>query len=522
MIILLGIVLALIGGALIETPVIGYLHGENGIGSILFGVFCGLVFLAPGVACIVYGIKEGFKKRWELPMKQVMEALKPGFSEATGESPLDGQLIGFREHYSAFLNKTDTAENEPVQNDITQIFRNIMKLQKNRLNRLGLTAEILLKRMAYTEKDGIRTKAYSDGKYDITDVTEEVAAKTIYRKNGEEIYKKTDKETANYTIIRAKTVGEHTVICPNCGAEATREALLDGCDYCGTKFTVEDLGSKIAVFAFRPDEKLRYEKYRIRRNKTVFLLILSAVLAVVLGFSAYAVINAPELLAEADGGIILTLLASFLSVVIASPVYILSFLIVHIGWVIFILILLGVIGFIIYKKYGKKKHRAMMDRDFEACIRKDDPAFSVANFYSGVQNKLSSVIYAENQRQLEAFALGDLGGLINSYRNVVGIDVDQMKITSYAAGQKFCRVGVDAYLILTRYNGKRCTVRKEKLHVELLKSAACKTQVVCAPAVMTCKGCGASLDLLEGKYCAYCGNELNMTEYDWMIESIRA
>lgn len=383
MIILLGIVLSLIGGALIETPVIGYLHGENGIGGIVFGVFCGLLFLAPGIAAIVHGIREGFRKRWELPMRDVIEALKPGFREATGDDPLDRQLIDFREHHSAFLNKTGTSENEPVQSDVTQTFRNIMQLQKNRLDRLGLTCEILLKRMAYTEKDGIKTKQYSDGKYDIIDVTEEVAARTIYRKNGAAVCTKTDKETANYTIVRAKTVGTDTLICPNCGAEATREALLDGCDYCGTKYAVEDLDAKIAVFAFRPDEKLRYEKYRIRRNKTVFLILLAAVLAVFLGFTAYAVVSAPQLLQEADGGILLTLLAGFFAVIVASPVYILSFLVVHAGAILPTLIVLGVIAYVIYRKYGRKTGRAMMDRDFEAACEKTTPTFLWPTFIRG-------------------------------------------------------------------------------------------------------------------------------------------
>ncbi|MCQ2457029.1 MAG: hypothetical protein MJ096_06715, partial [Clostridia bacterium] len=517
MLILLGIVMSLLGGVLIETPVIGYIHGENGIGSIIFGVICGLVFAAPGVVAVVFGIKKGFRDRWEAPMKQVLDALKPGFSEAKSGSPLDARLTDFREHYSEFLSKSGTEENEPVQNDVTQIFRNIIQLQKNRLRRLGLTCEIVLKRMAYTEKDGIRTARYSDGKYDITDVTEEVAAKTVYRKDGAEVYTKTDKETANYTVIRAKTVGEGTLICPNCGAEATREALLDGCDYCGTKFTVEDLDSKIAVFAFRPDEKLRYEKYRIRRNKIVFLVILAALLAVFLGFSAYAVVNAPNLLKEADGGILLTLLASFFSVIVASPVYVISFVIVYAGVIIPILIVLGVIVFFIYKKYGRKGRSAMMGREFEALMRKDDPNFSMANFYSGVQNKISSVIYAENKKQFEAFAPESLGGLQSAYRDVVGIDVDRMKVTSYSSGGEYFRAEVEIRLILTRYDGEKCTVEREKLHARLLKSIACRTQVVCAPAVTTCRGCGASLDLLEGKFCAYCGRELDMAEYDWVI-----
>lgn len=519
--ILIGIIFSLIGGALIETGVIGYLHGEDGIAAMIAMGFCGMVFFAPGVVLIVFGVREAIKNRWELPLKDVFEALKPGFSEAKSSSPLDGMLRDFRGHYSEFLNKSGTVENEKVQNDVTQIFRNIMQLQKNRLRRLGLTCEILLKRMAYTKEDGIQTASYSDGKYDIIDVTEQVAAKTIYRKNGDTVYTKIDKELANYTFIQAKTVGAHTLICPSCGAETTREALLDGCDFCGTKFSVEDLGTRIAVFAFRPDEKLRYEKYRITRNKTVFLIICAAVAAVFLGFTVYAVRIGPQLLEEADGGILLTLLAGFFAVIVASPVYILSFLVVYAGTIIPILLILGLIAFIIWKKMRGKASGPMMSREFEARIRKNDPRFSIANFYSGVQNKISSVIYADNKEQISAFAQKDLSSLLGHFRDVVGVDVDRMNMTGFSADQTWQYAGVDVQLILTRYNGKRCTVRREKMHVDLVKDAASRTQVVCAPAVLKCRSCGASIDLLEGKRCAYCGSELDMSRYDWMIRNIR-
>lgn len=520
MFIAIGIVMCLIGGALMETPIIGYIHQENGIFPVLAGIVFGGLFFGPGIAIIWSCVEEMIKTRWELPLKDVMEALKPGFKEAKGKSFLNQKLVDFREHYSEFFRKAETTENEKIQKDVTQIYRNIMQLQKDRLNRLGMTCELMLKRMAYTKEDGIKTTGYSDGKYSIMDVTEEVAAKTIYKKDGKEIYTKIDKETANYTIIHAKTVGKDKVICPNCGVETTREALLDGCDYCGTKFTVEDLGSRIAVFAFRPDEKLRYEKYVITRNKIIFLAVAAAILAVFAGFTVYAVITAPRLLAEANGGIILTLLASIFAIIIASPVYIISFLIVYAGVIIPTLVALGVISYFIAKKMRAKKDRPMLVRGQEKAIREMDPNFSIANFYSGLQNKISSVIYAENAEQMQAFAQGDLSALLGKYADVVGMDVDRMELTSFRRDAKLQYADVDVYLFLTRYNGKKCRVKREKMHVSLQKDASCRTQVVCAPAVNRCGSCGAPLDIFRGKRCAYCNQELDLRKFDWVIHEV--
>lgn len=518
--IIIGFVLSLIGGAMIETPIIGYMHGENGLLALICGILFGALFLGPGIAAIVYGAKEAIKTRWEGPLKDVKEALLPGFKEAKAESFLDRKLVDFRKHYSEFFGKSRTLENESIQKDVTQIYRNILQLQKNRLTRLGLTCEMLIRRMAYTKEDGIKRNDYADGKYSIMDITEEVAAKTIYKKDGKEIYTKVDKETANYTIIHARTIGEKEIICPNCGVETTREALLDGCDYCGTKFTVEDLNSRIAMFAFRPDMKLRYEKYERTRNRVILIAVIAAILAVFLGFTVYAVITAPELLEKAEGGILLTLLASIFAIVIASPVYILSFLIVYAGVILPVVAVLAAISFFISKKVKAIKKRPMLARGQEEQIRKWDPNFSIAGFYSNVQNKLSSVIYAENEAQIQTFAYGDLTGLLGRFSDVVAVDVDRLELAAFSAGDKLQRAEVDAFLYLTRYNGKRCRVKKEKMTIALLKDAACKTQVVCAPAITRCRGCGASLDFLQGRKCAYCGREVDLIRYDWVIQNI--
>lgn len=523
MFIALGFVLCLVGGALIETPIIGLIHGEFGVGQLIFGVLCGAMFLIFGAVLIVSQVKDMIKTRWELPLKKVLEALKPGFREATTDNPTDKLLVRFRTHYADFFGKWQTEENEEIQGDVTQVFRNMLQLRKNRLNRLGLICSTTVKRMAYTKEDGLTADTYSDGKYRITDVTEEVAAKTVYRsRDGKAVYTKVDRDLANYTVIRAQQVGADTVICPSCGAEATRDALLDGCDYCGTKFAVEDLDNRIAVFAFRPDTQLRYEKYRQTRNKVLLLAILAAAAAVFLGFCVYAIVNAPTLLAEADGGVILTVLSSLFAVFIASPVYLVSFFIAHAEISIPLALVLGAASIIIAKKMKAKKRLPMLVRAREDEIRNYDANFSIANFYSGVQNKLSSVLFAENRAQLQAFAAGDLTGFLGKYSDVVGVDVDHLDLTAYSVDAAQQHAEVDAYLYLTRYRGAHCRVRREKLHVTLAKAASCKTQVLCAPAVLRCKGCGTALDLLQGKHCPSCGRELDLMQYDWAIQSLRS
>lgn len=513
----------LIGGALIETPIIGYRNGEYGIGTVIAGFVFGSLFVVPALILLWTILRDRAKERQEKDtyMQELLEALKPGFREAVQKSGLDPLLVSFRNHYSEFLSKEHVGENEPIQHDVTQVFRNVMQFQKNRLTRLGLTCEMTVRRMQYTHKNGPDQRAYSDGKYRIIEVTEEVAARTVYKKGSKPIHTKQDRDTANYTVIQTETVGSSRILCPNCGAETTREALLDGCDYCGTKFTVEDLGTRVAVFAFRPDFKLRYEKYLRQRNKLLALALLAAVASVFLGFTIYAIVHFKELLASANGGIVLTVMANLFAILIASPVYIISFIIVYAKYIFPILALLGFVSWLIYRAVQNLKNTPMLDRTWEKQIRRTDPNFSIMGFYSGVQNKLSAVLFADTAEQLQAFASGDLTPLLGRYANVAGVEVRRMAVTDYHCSDALQSADVEAALLLTRYTGRKCVTRREYLRLTLAKSAACKTQVVCAPAILTCKGCGASLDLLQGKRCPQCGRELNLIDHDWVIRDIR-
>ena len=77
---------------------------------------------------------------------------------------------------------------------------------------------------------------------------------------------------------------------------------------------------------------------------------------------------------------------------------------------------------------------------------------------------------------------------------------------------------VSAELRLLEQNGGKIKERAERLKLRLIKDADCKTQAVCGPSVLKCRGCGASLSLMEGKTCRFCGRELDLKRYDWVIK----
>lgn len=75
-----------------------------------------------------------------------------------------------------------------------------------------------------------------------------------------------DNEVAHFTLLSAHQVGGDKVTCPSCGNPTTRENLLDGCDYCGTKFTVEDMENRVESFGLRRDFRTHQSKKMPSRN----------------------------------------------------------------------------------------------------------------------------------------------------------------------------------------------------------------------------------------------------------------
>ena len=147
--------------------------------------------------------------------------------------------------------------------------------------------------------------------------------------------------------------------------------------------------------------------------------------------------------------------------------------------------------------------------------------FSISDFYSGLQNKLAAIHYADNKEQINAFTVVDLGHLLAKYKNVINIDTEEIILEDYFVDDAYqvATARVKLNVLLNEAMGARSRI--EKLRVQLVKSADCKTQAVCGPSVLRCRGCGASLSLLEGKACHYCGRELDLSQYDWVISDYK-
>ena len=108
--------------------------------------------------------------------------------------------------------------------------------------------------------------------------------------------------------------------------------------------------------------------------------------------------------------------------------------------------------------------------------------------------------------------------LLARFRGVIDCKLLECVLMDYQADGTFQHLHVKAGLLLTKYeNGN---VRQENFYprLGLLKSIRALTQSINDVNVYRCDSCGASLSLLNGGKCEYCGQGLNLKEYDWVIE----
>ncbi len=441
-----------------------------------------------------------------------LERFFPNYPIMEDNSELTQRLSGFRKSYSDFLSSGKEEKNSSLQDYASQLMWHSTALQKKRLMKNNLTLEMDSVRRAYSDKEScVRQNRYFDGRYRVNDIYEEISALRTVKKDGKILKRMKDSEVAHFTLLSANQIGGDLITCPSCGNPTTRANLLDGCDYCGTRFTVEDMENRVDSFGLRRDFLTNESKSDAVRELmfpwTTLLIMLPLIYFGLIGAFAYM----------PGTNIFLRLITGLLA----------AGLLGLLGWClksIFVTLLTPLL-LLISASSKSIKRKLIYSRDQEEIqeqkmadlVRRTDPLFSIQSFFGGLQNKLSAVHYAETQKQINAFSEKDLSDLAEKYKNVVDVDFRSMTMQSYETDGNLQTAAVGAKLHILEYRKGRIRERDEKLKITMIKDAGCETQAVCSASVLRCRGCGASLSLMEGKTCKYCGRDLDLKLYDWVI-----
>ncbi len=362
-------------------------------------------------------------------------------------------------------------------------------LNKKRLMALGLTARYAyIEPTEYVRGENQRYPHWNyshDGKNLICRISDGMSYKKAFYDRDRLVWSDEKRKAAGeYYMIQSRSMNGN-YICPNCGWEDTLDYFVDGCDYCQTKFHIEDLKQKVSSVYNPGDWKQHRSGFTIHKNFMPMYVIL---VIVVFGLMQLA----------ANMGTAMMMLTPALGFVAV---------------VIFLAILMGKTSKESIEG-GPAKTRQTLTK-----IRETDKYFSVETFIGNLSNKLISICYAESAEEIRPFAQCNMTSFMAKYRGVIDCKMLECVLMDYRADGEFQHLKVKVGLELVTYrNGE---ARKEKTYFQfgLIKSIHALTQSINDVNVYRCDSCGASLSLLNGGRCDYCGKGLDLKEYDWVIES---
>ncbi|MDE6209193.1 MAG: hypothetical protein K2M73_05890 [Lachnospiraceae bacterium] len=420
--------------------------------------------------------------------QSVIERIEKIFIEAQNSSQLNMKCGIYNKEMTEIVNRYKTQvvawDNQMNMQEnafpsATQSLWYSHYLNKKKLRDLGIETKcIKMRPTVYPPNQNQRLSIHysHDGKNLICKISERLLYQKNFYRNGRHIWQdgSNNRECEHY-IIRSQSVNGKC-ICPSCGHEDIIENLIDGCDYCHTKFHMEDFDGKISsVYMPNNNSKSRDSNMLKKFSPVIYMIVVMAVLPFV--------INKPS------WGIPLTLMAL----------------------IIFLYIFFSIAGKHSVSK-GPGRNRVSVDKLHEV-----DPLFSEEYFIASLTNKLESIHYAERMDEISAFTYCDLSHKIAGYANVLSCKLMECVITDYKSDDKIQILDVNVVMNLAEIMGMMVQNREEKIRLRLAKSIESKTSAVNDIIVYRCQSCGASVSLLNGGKCSYCGNSMEMIRYDWVV-----
>lgn len=317
-----------------------------------------------------------------------------------------------------------------------------------------------------------------DGKYMVCEASQMTSIQKNYIRDGAIIGREQQKRDITYYILRSQNE-DGLYICPNCGAEQTLDTLLDGCDYCKTKFDISAYDDKVMS---------------VLRNKTRFDTREGSITPIV----AWSILVAFGVVGVISGilGALFTLGLSLVFVPIGGA-----------------MVCFGFKGAIDSNK------GVTQNTDWKNKIKDKNPDFSEEEFIGSLDCKLKSIHYASTPQELAAFVKCDIAPFVKSYQNIVNCETGKIAYKNYRIEGDFQYLDIHREIEVLQDCDTNLQPAQGVVGVTLAKRISYKLKNDVT--LYRCNGCGASISLVEGGKCTYCGNEMDYAAYDWVVVGYR-
>jgi DNA-directed RNA polymerase subunit RPC12/RpoP len=355
----------------------------------------------------------------------------------------------------------------------------------------------------------------ADGKYTYADADKNVKATKTYYLGGKQLRPVKYKGAAHCELIES-IKNEALYLCPNCGAESTLDGLLDGCDFCGAKFNVDDFNLKVNSFSLRPDPAGQLfsltgwlSDHQSSVQRFGFIGFGCLFLAFIVG---NFVRGMPYLESPIDvvANFFMSALVSVIPVVAVGMALLMIYLLLSATLAIYAFFRMG-------QSAAAQSRRHRTQAGFERSVQQHDEFFSQGAFTSNLENKLLTIIYAGSPTEMGAISAIDPAPLLARYADVCDVNMTGLRFDSFRTDEYLQRVALTVSVELLRLKGDRISKTKESIMLAVAKDKSCRTVAACEVSLLRCVGCGNSLSLLDGAVCPYCGRRLESWRLDWMI-----
>lgn len=393
----------------------------------------------------------------------------------------------------------DEKNDEDATEMVTQPFWQSMKLSKRRMqeNNIVIQNDISSKE----SKRVLLKNSYADGKNQVGEFKRNLKINRNIFKNGKKIYSEKDHNVCNISLVKVEGDGEMAV-CPKCGNKDKISTFIDGCDYCGTKFQVNDFEEKISAYYFEENTGAKTTNAFAKSFgiSAIFTALGNFLLLIAIFALVFFDITGASLKAEMLVGVAFLWIA--LSIPVSSRIAIVT------------LVVFAIIGVILLKKSKSMVEKAEL---VEAVI----PSFNKMDFVQNLEYKLRNIHMTNSVNEVNVFANCDLSEAVTGYSDVVDCYITKVKFTDVCMdGDKYI-VEFDMVMRLTRLKGKRIKFENEKLKLRMSLLEGINDVNIGSIRQYSCDNCGSSVSLLNGGVCEYCGTNFDYAKHSFVIEEYK-
>ena len=411
-----------------------------------------------------------------------------------------------KQHYQHFAKQlSDWYCSGKIPALASQDTRFTLELQKQKLQSLGLDMQIQIKKTDVSDNSAVEL-SYGDSVFVNSIIGGSKHITTNIRNSRNEIYS-SDTEGGLTIVMQNPQKGgvpspDTAMCCPNCGATSTLGKLESGCEFCNTKFLMDELYPKVMHFFIHEDNESLFDTKQMKKyiaSCIILMLVLSGAVKIIKLFSGSY--DRSRLPIDGAGYI-------FGSLISGAMLGAVMWFIVN---TIRSVKLMGK-----YTRGASKTGKSLM---FCHRMHKLDPTFSTEYFRDKSMSLLKFMLYSQNPQELTICRCEN--PIPEKLREIIDTTYFNSGVNKYSIRNGVCDVSLTFYTDSLHYRSGKVLRESDKIRMRLRKVIKKPTDLGFSVTAAACPSCGASFDAAMVRNCPSCGSVYPLEENEWVVTDIR-